>query len=400
MNSITNNDSSRRPRLVYIVTTTKSLFFFQGFIAELCTSRFDVSVITSPGPGQESIRAEGASIFDVPMNREISLFDDIVSLWRLWRVLRRIHPDITNVGTTKAGLLGGLAAVFAGVPHRIYTLHGLRLETTRGWKRRLLWCTEWIACRCAHQVYCVSQSLRELAIDLKLVGKDKSMAIANGTCNGIDIDRFAPSPERKDDARRLRAKLSIDSKALVVGFVGRLTRDKGIPELYEAFLILSSQFSNLRLLLVGDYESGDPVPSDIRARIDADARVVRTDRVTDTASYYHLMDVLALPTYREGFPYVPLEAQASGIPVVTTVATGARDSLVDGITGFLTPVGDATVLAEAISRLLQDAELRKRMGEAGREWVTRTFDRCIVWAELKRRYMLAFYQHPNPLQRE
>jgi glycosyltransferase involved in cell wall biosynthesis len=241
-------------------------------------------------------------------------------------------------------------------------------------------------------VYCVSPSLRELAIDLKLVGKDKSMAIANGTCNGIDIDRFAPSPERKGDARRLRAKLNIDSEALVVGFVGRLTRDKGIPELYEAFLLLSSQISNLRLLLVGDYESGDPVPDDIRARIDSDALVVRTDWVADTAPYYQVMNLLALPTHREGFGLVSAEAQASGIPVVATTATGARDSFVDGITGISTPIGDATALAEAIGRLLRDAELRKRMGEAGRDWVACKFDRRIVWAEIKKLYMQAVHQ--------
>jgi glycosyltransferase involved in cell wall biosynthesis len=248
MNQIPSTASSRRPRLVYIITTAKCLFFFRDSIADLCGSGFEVSVISSPGLGKESIRGDGASVFDALINREISPLHDVVSLWRLWNRLRWVRPDITNVATPKAGLLGGLAAVFAGVPYRIYTLHGLRLETTQGWKRRLLWCTEWLACSCAHQVYCASHSLRDLAIDLKLVAPGKVSVIANGTANGIDCERFAPTPERKNDARELRARLGIDSRALVVGFVGRLTKDKGISELYEAFLLLRTKFPDLGLL--------------------------------------------------------------------------------------------------------------------------------------------------------
>jgi glycosyltransferase involved in cell wall biosynthesis len=105
------------------------------------------------------------------------------------------------------------------------------------------------------------------------------------------------------------------------------------------------------------------------------------------------MDVLAMPTHREGFGLASIEAQASGVPVVSTKATGARDSLIDGITGFSTPVGDAPALADAISQLLRDAELRKQMGEAGRDWVARTFDRRIVWAEHRKRYMGVINMH-------
>jgi len=389
MNPTLGKASSRSPKLVYVISTAKCLFFFRDSIADLCSSGFDVSVISSPGPGKEAIHADGASVFDVSINREISPLQDIVSLWRLWNLLRRIRPDITNVATPKGGLLGGLAAAFAGVPHRIYTLHGLRLETTQGLKHRLLWCTEWLACKCAHQVYCVSNSLLDLAIELKLVGPEKAFVVSNGTAIGIECEQYAPTPERKEAARELRSRLGIDSKALVVGFVGRLTRDKGISELYEAFSLLRAKFTDLRLLLVGDFETGDPVPPEIQARIDADPLVIQTGWISDTAPYYHLMDVCVLPTYREGFPGVPLEAQASGIPVVTTHATGARDSVVDGITGFAIPVGDAKALASAIAPLLGDAELRRRMGDAGRDWVARTFDRRVVLAELKKLYIEA-----------
>jgi len=389
MNPTLGKASSRSPKLVYVISTAKCLFFFRDSIADLCSSGFDVSVISSPGPGKEAIHADGASVFDVSINREISPLQDIVSLWRLWNLLRRIRPDITNVATPKGGLLGGLAAAFAGVPHRIYTLHGLRLETTHGLKRHILWCAEWLACKCAHQVYCVSNSLLELALDLRLVAPSKASVVANGTAIGIDCERFAPTSERREAAHELRARLGIDSKAPVVGFVGRLTRDKGIPELYQALLLLRTEFSDLHLLLVGDFETGDPVPQEIRTRIDHDPSVIQTGWVTDATPYYHIMNVFAFPTHREGFGLVSAEAQASGVPVVATIVTGARDSIVDGITGFATPVGDARALAGGIAKLLRDAELRRRMGDAGRDWVARTFDRRVVLAELKKLYIEA-----------
>jgi glycosyltransferase involved in cell wall biosynthesis len=386
MNVITCAGNSRKPRLLYIMTV--GMFGgLRDLTVYLGTIGFDVSFIASPGPEMKSASDAGVSVYEVSIKREISPLDDLVSLWRLWRLLRIIRPDITNVGTPKAGLLGGLAAVIGGVQHRVYTMHGLRLETSRGWKRKLLWCTEWLSCRCAHQVYCVSQSLRERAIELKLVEPWKSSVVANGTFNGLEIDLYTPSPERKDKAQQLRTKLDIAPGALVVGYVGRMTRDKGVIELYQAFVQLCAEFTDVRLLLVGEYESGDPIPGALRARIDADSRVVRTGWISQPAAYYQVMDVLAMPTHREGFGLASIEAQASEVPVVSTSATGARDSFVEGVTGFSIPVGDAPALAEALALLLRDTELRRRMGKAGRDWVVRTFDRRIVWAEHRKRYL-------------
>lgn len=384
---------SQRPRVVYILTTSwTGPIFFGGFVKTLLNSGFDVSFISSSGQGHETMGAEGASTFPVEMKREISPLSDALCLWKLWGLLRRIRPAITNVGTPKAGLLGGLAAVLVGVPYRLYTLHCLRLETTRGWKRRLLWCMEWLSCRCAHHVHCVSPSLLDRAVELKLVVRGKASVFANGTCNGIQSERFCPTSERESEARELRAKLKIGSTAPVVGFVGRFTQDKGIPELYEAFCLLRAQFPDLTLLLVGEYESGDPVPDKIRRNLNKDPQVIRTGWVIDPAPYYQIMDVTALPTHREGIGLASLEAQASGVPVVTTMATGARDSIVDGITGFSSPVGDAVALAEAIARLVQDRDLRKKMGAAAQEWVAQTFDRRVLWTELKNTYMDAIQQ--------
>ena len=180
--------------------------------------------------------------------------------------------------------------------------------------------------------------------------------------------------------------LGIPAGALVLGFVGRFVKDKGIRELVEAYQRLQATYPELRLLLVGDFEPGDPVEAEVRRYIEAGSAIIRPGFVSDTAPYYRLMDVLALPTHREGFPGVPLEAQASGVPVVTTTATGAVDSIIDGVTGSLVPVGDTNALANAVATLLADPELRVRMGKAGRMRVERDFRFEVIWSAMDHLY--------------
>ena len=368
------------PRLLIIFTSSASVAFYVGLYGYLQEQGFDVSVISSPGCELNLATQEGVSTVAVPMRREISPLHDLLSLWRLWRAIRKIRPDITNVGTPKAGLVGGLAALMAGVPHRIYTLHGLRLETAVGWKRRLLTNAERLACYCAHRVQCVSPSLRKRAIELGLVEPEKALVVGPGTSAGIDTARFQATRETRNNALVLRRKFGMREDAPVIGFVGRFTRDKGIAELYWAFVRLRERHSSLRLLLVGDFEAGDPIPEQIRHAIEGDPAVIRTGFIPDVSPYYPLMDVCVLPTYREGFPGVPLEAQAAGVPVVTTQATGAIESVLDKQTGLIVPVSDVDALSAAIDSLLSDPALRKRMGEAGCAWVNSVFRREIVWA--------------------
>jgi glycosyltransferase involved in cell wall biosynthesis len=359
--------------------------FFEEIVRALRDGGFDPILMSSPGEQLQHI-AEKARVqyLAIPISREITPLSDLRSLWRLYQFMRRERPTITNVGTPKAGLLGGLAAWLSCVPCRIYTLHGLRLETTVGWKRTLLCWTERLACVCAHRVICVSPSLRRRAVELKVVSAEKTAIMRSGSSCGVDVQRF--SPQVANSPNRLAERLGIPNSAPVIGFVGRFTRDKGIPELVAAFGQLRQAWPELRLLLVGDFEDGDPVPLGIRQQIETDSHIVCTGFVTDTAPYYGLMEVLVLPTYREGFPMVSIEAQACGVPVVTTTATGAIDSIEDGVTGFLVAVGNAAALAVRIDRLLRDPQLRARMGQDGRALVVREFRQEVVGQALLEEY--------------
>jgi len=395
--------TDERIDVLHSVTSSLSLVLLRGQLSYLRAAGFHPAVVCGFGPQSEEMSAtESIPVFTVEMEREISPLKDLVSLVRVSQLLRRLQPTVSNSGTPKAGLLVGLAAWFNRVPCRIYTLRGLRVETATGTKRWLLWLTERIACACAHRVICVSPSLRQRAVELRVVPPEKAIILASGSSNGVDPSRFLPTAERLAKAAEVRRRHGIEPHHAVIGYVGRFTSDKGVAELIAAFRLVRQNFPSAALLLVGGYEQGDPVPSETRAAIESDLGIIRVDFSSEIATYYFVMDMLVLPTYREGFPNVVLEAQAASRPVVTTRATGAVDSVCDGVTGLLVPAGNTAALADALMKLLSDRGLAQRMGRAGRERVIREFRDETVWEALAGLYRELLHQRglPVPLKED
>jgi glycosyltransferase involved in cell wall biosynthesis len=340
--------AARSPSIVVGITHAQTCLTLTGRLRALREAGFRVMLVSGPGELLGRMAAsEGIEAIAIPMQRGIAPLADLVSLARLWRLLRRLRPDLTEFSTPKAGLLGTMAAKLSGVPRRIYMLRGLRLETSTGFKRRILLVTERLASACAHVVLCNSNSLRAEALALGMAPAAKLHLLGEGSSNGVDVVRFAPVPSD------VLERLGLPRQAFVVGFVGRLTCDKGLPELIEAFGTILKAEPEARLLLVGWFDaSEDALSAAMRARIENHPRIHCTGFVTDTAPYYRAMDLLVLPTWREGFPNVVLEAAATGIPVITTLCTGSRDSVVPEVTGLLIPPGYPEAISEAVLKLL------------------------------------------------
>ena len=351
--------------IVIGITHSQTCLTLTGRLRALRKAGFRVTLISSPGELLDRTAArEGVEAIGLPIRREIAPFADLISFLRLWWLLLHLKPDVCEFSTPKAGLLGSMASWLAGVPARVYMLRGLKLETAKGIRWWFLLAAERVAAACARVVLCNSESMLAEAVALGVAPASKMHLLGDGSSNGVDVERFSPG------SSSVRSELGIPPDAPLVGFVGRLTQDKGIPELIEAFDTILRSMPDVQLLLVGWFDaSEDALGAMWRARIANHPRIHCTGFVDDTAPYYRAMDLMVLPTWREGFPNAVLEAAATGLPVITTICTGSRDSVVPEVTGLLIPPGYPEAISEAVLKLLRDPVRRRRMGDAARTWV-------------------------------
>lgn len=376
-------------RLVHITTAPQALGFLKGQVGYMRQRGFDVHAISSPGERlDEFAQRENVPVHAVEMLRAVSPGQDVLALKKLIGCTRRIRPHIVHAHTPKGGLLGALAAWLCRVPVRLYQMRGLPLLTATGYKRVLLRWSEKVACACAHSVLCNSHSVREAALEQRLCRPRKIKVLLHGSGQGVDAAaRFNPAQLEAATRASVREQYDIPRDALVVGFVGRVVRDKGVDELVEAWQTLHRQFPGMHLLVVGPFEPQDPVSKQTEEALRTDPRIHLTGTDWDTPPLYAAMDMVALPTYREGFPNVPLEGAAMELPVVGTRVPGCVDAIEDGVTGTLVPPQDAVALADAIRAYAQDPELRRRHGQAGRERVLRDFRPQDIWEATFQEYL-------------
>ena len=376
-------------RVLRITTSPLALWsFFRNMTRFLGGQGFETVAVSSPGAKLDEFHAwAGVPVHAVEMKRRISPLRDLPALVRLWRLIRRYRPALVHAHTPKAGLLGMMAAWLALVKVRVYTIHGLPLMTRTGWQFHVLRLAETLACRLATSVYCVSASVRQVVLDLGICPEVKVRTLGYGSCSGVDLHRFDPAVRGPAERARVRTQYGVPQDALLVGFIGRIVRDKGIRELAAAWQRLRVEFPNLHLLCCGEFEPQDPVPEEVRECLRSDPRVHFTDGfVADMPPVYAALDVCVLPTYREGLPTVALECAAMEIPLVATRIPGCIDAISDGVTGVLVEARSAEGLSSAIARLLRDPRLGKEMGRAAREFVRARFSEEIVFVSVLDEY--------------
>ena len=370
-------------RLVHVMTVPQTFVLLTGQATFMRHHGLALTAVASDGPyARVFAEREGVEVVAVEMPRRITPMADLVALGRLIGVLRARNPSIVHAHTPKGGLLGMLAAWIARVPIRIYHVRGLPLETANGPTRFLLAMSERVSCALAHRVFCVSHSLRDQLVSLGLVNPRKVLVAHAGSGNGVDAAwAYNPSNMPADARAEQRAGWNVPLTAEVIAFVGRLGIDKGIIELTAAWRAIREEFPEAHLVLAGPIDNArDTLPAGVLVTLQSDPRVHLLGLLTDARAVYAAADLIVHPSYREGFPNVPLEAAAMGLPVITTTATGCRDSVVDGVTGAVVPVGDADALSGAIRRYLAAPAMRRAHGAAGRERALTDFAPERIWA--------------------
>ena len=345
-------------------------------------------IVCSPAEELEEFsKRYGFEYKPIEVLRKISIGKDLKAVSATYKYIKGVKADVVTGHTPKGGLIAMLAAWFARVPVRIYFRHGLVYETSTGLKRSLRVNIDRLASRLATKIVCVSPSVARRSIEDGLNPERKQVVLAKGTCNGIDIERFSKEAVDKEQLQALKKYLGINDGDFVIGFAGRLVRDKGIIELVRAYQEIRNEHQNVRLMLVGMLEIRDALPEDVVKTINEDKGIISTGYVgyATIEQYYALMDVFVLPSYREGFPTSVLEASAMEIPVITTRATGCCDSILDGETGIFVN-HDEKDLEQALQRLYDAPSLRGNMGKAGRKFVEDNFRQDIVWKEIEKLY--------------
>jgi len=291
--------------------------------------------------------------------------------------MKKEQFDIVHVHTPVAAALGRVAAWAARVPVVIYTAHGFYFhEHMLGWTRRFVVWLEKLLCRITHLVFTQSYEDALTVVREGICPEEKVLWIGNG----VDIERFAVEPS----SNGAREALGLCAQDKVVGFVGRIVREKGILELIQAMRPVVESVPDAKLLLVGDTLDSDRDREAMRAigclldQDDLASRVLLAGFVEDIPRIMAAIDLLALPSYREGMPRTIIEAMASGKPVVATDIRGCREEVVHGLTGLLVPIKSPDALAEAIVSVLSNPELARQMGAEGRRRACELFDECIV----------------------
>ncbi len=369
-----------KKKLVRITTIPLSLKYLLGGQLGYMNQYFEVTAISSPGIELDELSSEGVSIRRVNMTRKITPLQDVKALMELYRIFKAIKPDIVHTHTPKAGLLGMLAAWMARVPIRLHTVAGLPLMERKGVERSMLEGIEKFTYSLAHKVYPNSQGLKNFILQKKMAEPTKVEVLANGSSNGINTQFFKVNDEIEKEGHSLKNLLKVKEGEIIFLFVGRLVADKGINELIKAFDSLSRKYPTSRLILVGSMEEDlDPISDESLMMLKRNTRIIQTGFKKDIRPYLHLSNIFVLPTYREGFPNVVLQAGCFHLPSIVTDINGCNEIIEDGLNGLIIPPKSTERLQEAMIKLLEQTELRAQMASQARAMILRKYEQKVVW---------------------
>lgn len=373
-----------KPIFLIVTTIPKSLGFFKGQV-QILKNEFNVEVLSSSGNRLENFcKEENVKGHVVEMERDISILKDIVSFFNMIKCLFKIKPYCVHGNTPKGGLISMCSAWLLRVPKRIYYVHGLRYEGTNGTKRKLLIGMERLSCFFATDIFAVSKGIL-LTLSKDKITSKKINVIHYGSINGLDTKRFNLDTIKEFNCAR--EQYDIPHNNFVYGFVGRIVKDKGIDELVEVFIKLHKKYKNIHLLLIGGFDENlNPISDYTRHEITYNPNITHAGTQSDVRPFLKAMDVFVFPSYREGFGISLIEAQAMGVPCISSDISGCNEIIQTGMNGLLIKPKDQENLYVAMKMVLLDKDLYEKMKNYTRKSVIQRYEQKQLWKETLRSY--------------
>ena len=369
-------------KILRILTSSVSYQLIKGQLKYMSDNGYEVvgvSGLPEERANEASIREGVKTVITPHLVRSISISNDVRALFELIKLIRREKPDIVHANTPKASLLGITAAWWCRVPHRVYTVTGLRFQTVKGFFRWLLITMERITCRLSTKVISegdgVAKTLRDEHITRKPLKK-----LHNGNINGLDLAHYDKSAIPISLLSQAKSETSFSEESFTFIFVGRIVRDKGICELVEAFTRLQQEHPDARLLLVGNFEQElDPLPEEVYHTIQSHPAIYCAGWQDDVRPWFAVADALVFPSYREGFPNVVMQAGAMELPCVVSDINGCNEIIIEGENGLIIPSHDAAALYQAMKRMMEDKALYTHCQQNARPLIASRYKQEDVW---------------------
>lgn len=360
---------------------------YKAFLKQLShylyeTGEYDISLICADEPEAYEDVPDFVHYFPVKMERGISL-SMFESIKQIQTVLEKEKFDIVQYSTPNAAFYTSIAAKRANVPVRLYCQWGIRYMGFEGWKRALFKKLEKVTCDNSTFIEVESDNIRDFSLEEKLYTVDRSCVIWNGSASGVDLTKFDVSKKEQWN-NEIRTQYGIAENDIVFSFAARLTADKGINELLEAFTNLADRHDNVRLIVMGGMDDSGSLNDELMKKAEKSGKVIFTGSVSDVERYYAASDVFIAPSYREGFGLVVIEAEAMALPAIVSNVPGQIDAIVPNETGLDCIVKSASSLQEQMEKLILDAELRKQLGANAQKFVEDNFEQNKLFEYLKK----------------
>lgn len=378
---------NKKKKLIRITTVPISLKILLTDQLSFMNNYFEVIGISSKGKELIEVgEKEGIKTIPLNMSREITPLKDFISLVKMIVLLLKEKPNIVHTHTPKAGIIGMLASWICRVPNRLHTVAGLPVMEAKGKKKKLLLFVEKLTYSCATKVYPNSKGLKDYILDNNLTKRDKLKVIGYGSSNGIDTKYFYKSDEIINKSLEIKESYGLKDK-FVFCFVGRIVRDKGINELVSSFDKLNKEFENISLVLVGNYEDTlDPISKNSKDIIKRNQNIIEAGYQSDIRPFLASSDCFILPTYREGFPNVVLQASSMEIPCIVTNINGCNEIIKHNKNGLIIEPKSEDELYLAMRRFLDNKDLSKTLAQNSRDNIVKKYDREQFFKYLLKEY--------------